>query len=138
VTKLVQSLEARLRVELLQRTTRRVTVTPEGAAYYQRTTRLLNELEDMEAGLTAAQTAPKGKLRVDVGGSIARLIIIPALPDFHTRYPEVQLDLGVTDRPVDLIGDSVDCVIRGGHLTDEALVARRIAELEFVTCETRP
>ncbi|HSV48245.1 MAG TPA: LysR family transcriptional regulator, partial [Ramlibacter sp.] len=110
VTKLVQHLEARLKVKLLNRTTRRVTVTPDGAAYYERTARLLNDLDDIEASMGNAQANPSGKVRVDVGTSIARLIIIPALPGFHARYPDIQLDLGVSDRPVDLISDNVDCV----------------------------
>ena len=133
VTKLVQHLEGRLRVKLLNRTTRRVTVTPDGAAYYERTTRLLNDLDDIEASMTNAQAKPSGRLRVDVGTSVARMIVIPALPGFCERYPEIQLDLGVSDRPVDLISDNVDCVIRGGELTEQSLVARRIANLSLVT-----
>lgn len=133
VTKLVQHLEARLKVKLLNRTTRRVTVTPDGAAYYERTSRLLNDLDDIEASMTNAQANPSGRLRVDVGSSIAREIVIPALPGFYERYPDIQLDLGVGDRPVDMISDNIDCVIRGGELLDQSLVARRIANLELVT-----
>jgi LysR family transcriptional regulator for bpeEF and oprC len=133
VTKLVQHLEGRLRVKLLNRTTRRVTVTPDGAAYYERTTRLLNDLDDIEASMTNAQANPSGRLRVDVGASVAYLIVIPALPSFYERYPDIQLDLGVSDRPVDLISDNIDCVIRGGELVEQSLVARRIANIELVT-----
>lgn len=133
VTKLVQHLESRLKVRLLNRTTRRVTVTPDGAAYYERTSRLLNDLDDIEASMTNAQANPSGRLRVDVGSSVARLIIIPALADFYRRYPEIQLDLGVSDRPVDLIGDNVDCVIRGGEILEQSLVARRIGNMALVT-----
>jgi LysR family transcriptional regulator, regulator for bpeEF and oprC len=133
VTRLVQHLEGRLKVKLLNRTTRRVTVTPDGAAYYERTARLLNDLDDIEASMTNAQAKPGGRLRVDVGAAMARLIVIPALPAFYERYPDIQLDLGVGDRPVDLISDNVDCVIRGGDLIDQTLVARRIANLELVT-----
>ena len=136
VTKLIQNLEAHLRVKLLNRTTRRVTVTPDGAAYYERITRLLGELEDIEAGLANAQASPKGRLRVDVGSTLARLILIPALPSFHARYPDIQLELGVTDRPVDLISDNVDCVIRGGALTDLSLVARLVGQFRFISCAT--
>lgn len=136
VTKLVQTLEGHLRVRLLHRTTRRVTVTPDGAAYYERTARLLNELEDIEAGMTNAQASPRGRLRIDIGGSPARLILIPALPEFHARYPDVQIDLGVSDRNVDLMSENIDCVIRGGEITDQSLVARRIGELPWVTCAT--
>ena len=136
VTKLIQSLESHLRVKLLNRTTRRVTVTPDGAAYYERLTRLMADLDELESSLADAQASPKGKLRVDVGGAAASLILIPALPKFHALYPDIQLELGVTDRPIDLISDNVDCVIRGGELTDLSLVARRVATLPFVTCAT--
>lgn len=137
VTRLVQRLEERLKVKLLNRTTRRVTVTPEGAAYYERTSRVLNDLDDIEASMTNAQANPSGRLRVDVGSSIARLVVIPALPDFFARYPDIQLELGVGDRPVDLVGESVDVVIRGGAITEQSLVARRIANLELVTVASR-
>jgi len=133
VTKLVQHLENRLKVRLLNRTTRRVTVTPDGAAYYERASRLLNDLDDMEASMTNAQTNPSGRLRVDVGTSTASLIVIPALPTFYERYPDIQLDLGVSDLPVNLISENVDCVIRGGDLQDQSLVARRIANLSLIT-----
>jgi LysR family transcriptional regulator, regulator for bpeEF and oprC len=133
VTKLVQHLEGRLRVRLLNRTTRRVTVTPDGAAYYERTVRLLNDLDDIEASMTNAQANPSGRLRVDVGTAIARLVVIPALPDFYARFPDIRLDLGVSDRPVDLIGDNVDCVIRGGDVLEQSLVARRIGNIPLIT-----
>jgi LysR family transcriptional regulator for bpeEF and oprC len=133
VTKLVQHLEARLKVKLLNRTTRRVTVTPDGAAYYERTARLLNDLDDIESSMTNAQASPSGRLRVDVGTSVARLIVIPALPDFYRRFPDIQLDLGVSDRPVDLISDNVDCVIRGGELLEQSLIARRVGNMALVT-----
>jgi len=136
VTKLVQHLEGRLKVRLLNRTTRRVTVTPDGAAYYERTARLLNDLDDIEASMSNAQATPSGRLRVDVGTSVARLVIIPALPEFYRRFPDIQLDLGVSDRPVDLISDNVDCVIRGGDLIEQSLVARRIGNLALITVAT--
>lgn len=126
VTKHVQALEERLRVKLLNRTTRRVTVTADGAAYYERTVRLLSDLDDIEASMTNARASPMGRLRVDVGTSVAQLLIIPHLADFQTRFPDIQLDLGVSDRTVDLIGDNVDCVIRGGELSDQSLVARHV------------
>lgn len=132
VTKLVQHLEARLKVKLLNRTTRRVTVTPDGAAYYERTVRVLNDLDDIEASMTNAQAKPSGRLRVDVGSSVAREIIIPALADFFRRFPDIQLDLGVSDRSVDLLADNVDCVLRGGELLDQSLVARRVANMPLI------
>ena len=133
VTKHVQGLEERLRVKLLNRTTRRVTVTPDGASYYERTIRLLIDLDDIEASMTTARSNPRGRLRVDVGASTAQLLILPNIGEFHTRFPDIQVDLGVSDRMVDLISDNVDCVIRGGELTDQSLVARRIGNFEFIT-----
>jgi len=133
VTKQIQALESRLRVKLLNRTTRRVTVTPDGAAYFERAARLLNDFDDMEASMTNAQANPTGRLRIDVGTSVARQIILPALASFCDRYPDIQVDLGVSDRTVDLISDNVDCVIRAGELNDQSLVARRIGTLHFVT-----
>jgi len=130
VTQLVQQLEARLRVRLLNRTTRRVAVTADGAAYYERVIRLLADLDDAETSLPGTATAaPRGRLRVDVPSPLARLVVVPALPDFHARYPDVELVLGASDRVVDLIGANVDCVVRGGELADTSLVARRLARL---------
>ncbi|WP_339529981.1 LysR family transcriptional regulator [Pseudomonas mucidolens] len=129
VTQLVQQLEARLRVKLLNRTTRKVKVTADGAVYYERVQSLLAALDDAETALSSAAAAPRGRLRVDVPSPLARFILIPALPDFQQRYPDIQLDLGVSDRHVSLIDESVDCVIRGGEITDTSLVARHIADL---------
>jgi LysR family transcriptional regulator, regulator for bpeEF and oprC len=134
VTKLIQTLEAHLGVKLLRRTTRRVTVTPEGALYHEHATRLIVELEEMDRLVAGARAQPKGLLRVDIGSSLANIVLIPLLADFRKRYPDIQLQLGVSDRPVDLISDGVDCVIRGGALADSSLVARRIADLDYVTC----
>lgn len=131
VTQLVQQLEARLRVRLLNRTTRKVNVTADGAVYYERVIRLLADLDDAETGLSSAATAPRGRLRVDVPSPLASMILVPALPDFHARYPDIQIDMGVSDRMVDVIGDNVDCVVRGGELTDLSLVARRVGDLQL-------
>ncbi len=133
VTKHVQALEDRLKVKLLNRTTRRVTVTTDGAAYYDRAVRVLADFDELEASMTQVRAAPRGQLRVDVGSAIARLLIIPHLAKFRQRFPDIQIDLGVSDRPVDLLGDNVDCVIRGGELTDQSLVARRVGNLEYIT-----
>lgn len=134
ITKLVQSLEAHVRTKLLNRTTRRVTVTPDGAAYYERVVRLIADVEELDASMTISQASLQGRLRVDVGTAAASLIIVPALPDFHARYPEIQIDLGVSDRVADLIAEGVDCVVRAGTITDQSLVARRIAEIHMMTC----
>jgi DNA-binding transcriptional LysR family regulator len=131
VTQLVQQLEARLRVRLLNRTTRKVNLTADGALYYERVLRLLADMEDAETSLSSASAAPSGRLRVDVPSPLARLVLIPALPAFHARYPDIQIDMGVSDRMVDVIGDQVDCIIRGGAIADLSLKARRVADLQM-------
>ena len=134
LSKQVQMLESHLQTKLLNRTTRRVSMTADGAAYYERVVRILADMDELEGSMTPSQASPKGRLRIDVSASIAMLCIIPALPDFHARYPDIQLDIGATDRPVDLAGESVDCVIRGGDINDQSLVARRIGQMAFITC----
>ena len=136
VTKLVQGLENHLRIKLLNRTTRRVSVTPDGSAYYERVVRLLGDLEDIESSVTHAKERPRGRLRIDAGAAVSNFIILPALPTFTAKYPEIHLEFGVSDRPVDLIGDNVDCVIRGGPLLEPSLVARHIGDLRWMTCAT--
>jgi LysR family transcriptional regulator for bpeEF and oprC len=136
LTKLVQALEAHLRVKLLQRTTRKVSVTPEGAVYYEKTLRLLKELDDVDTSFNAVQSRPRGQLRVDTGSSVANLLIIPALPEFFARYPDIRVDMSVSDRHVDMVGDNIDCVIRGGELTDMSLIGRHIGGASRVTCAT--
>lgn len=131
VTQLVQQLEARLRLKLLNRTTRKVNVTADGAVYYERIVRVLAELDDVETSLPNASAAPRGQLRIDVPSPLATMILVPALPQFHARYPEIQFDMGASDRMVDLIGENVDCVIRGGEIADQSLVARRVGELRL-------
>jgi LysR family transcriptional regulator for bpeEF and oprC len=134
LSKLIQGLEGHLRTKLLNRTTRRVTVTADGAAYYDRVVRILADLDELDSNMTLSQASPKGRLRIDISASLALLILIPALPQFHARYPDIQIDLGVTDRPVDLVGENVDCVVRAGEITDQSLIARRIGEFGFVFC----
>ncbi|MFS2124121.1 LysR family transcriptional regulator [Pseudomonas sp. Pseusp97] len=134
LSKLVQELEAHLGVRLLQRTTRRVTVTPEGQDYYAKATRVLRDLEDIDSTFNIARSRPRGQLRIDVGGSTARDVLVPLLPDFLARYPDIRIDLGVSDRSVDLVSDNVDCVIRGGALDASSLVARGIGQATMVTC----
>ncbi len=131
VTQLVQQLEARLRVKLLNRTTRQVRLTADGAVFYERAVRLLADLDDAETSLSGAAALPRGRLRVDVPSPFANLILVPALPAFHARYPDIQIDMGVSDRVVDLIGENVDCVVRGGEPTDQGLVARRVGDLRL-------
>jgi DNA-binding transcriptional LysR family regulator len=134
LTKQIQQLEAHLRAKLLNRTTRRVTVTMDGAAYYERANRLLGELDELDASMTLAQARPSGRLRVDCSSALAISVIIPELHGFHARYPDIQLDLGLSDRPADLAAENLDCAVRAGDLTDQSLIARRIGEMQLITC----
>lgn len=134
VTKLVQALELHLRVKLLNRTTRKVTLTQEGSVYYERMSRVLDQWLEVESEMAVSRSNPRGKIRVDMGSSIASLLIIPALPAFHARYPHVQIDIGANDRTADLASESIDCVIRAGELQDSSLIARPLGKLPFVTC----
>lgn len=134
VTKLVQALEKHLGVKLLQRTTRKVSVTAEGTLYYEKANALARELEEIDLGVGAAQKRPRGHLRVDMGSSIANWVVIPALPDFFARYPDIRIDVSISDRPVDMIGDNIDCAIRGGALPDSSLIGRQIGVGTWVTC----
>ncbi|WP_105510369.1 LysR family transcriptional regulator [Paraburkholderia sp. BL21I4N1] len=133
VSKWVKSLEDHLGVKLLERSTRSVNVTTDGAAYYERTRHLLSELDDIEATLGRDRASPRGALRVDSGGSTASGILIPALPGFCARYPDIQVQLSVTDRTADLIAENIDCAIRS-TANDPALVTQAIGTLRWVTC----
>lgn len=134
VTQLVQQLEAHLRVKLFNRTTRRVALTADGAAFHERAVRVLADLDDAETSLSDASTLPRGRLRVDVPSALAHVILIPALPVFMGRYPDIRIDLGASDRMVDVLGEQVDCVVQGGEPTQASMVARRIADLEVRIC----
>ena len=134
VSTLIQSLETSLSVKLLHRTTRHVSVTADGAAYYERCLRILSDVREAEESLSRTRLSPSGRLRVDAPTGLASEVIIPALPEFFALYPDIQLELGCSDRPVDLIEEGVDCAVRGGQLGDSNLIARRVGILHFVTC----
>lgn len=132
VTTVVKQIEERLGVRLLQRTTRTVRPTLDGEAYYRRCLAILDDVEDAEGALSGAE--PKGLLRIDAQGMLARHFLMPGLPDFFTRYPGIELTMSERDRWVDPVQEGVDCVLRYGELPDSDLVARRVAILERVTC----
>lgn len=136
VTRQVQALEKQLGVKLLHRTSRHLSVTEEGAAYYQGANKLLEQVGELESGVAGAAKAPRGKLRVEMPGSVAYHLVVPALPGFFALYPDVQLELSVGNRSVDLIAESVDCVIRVGPLMNDSLIARPLNSLPMVTCAT--
>lgn len=133
VTTAVQQLEARLGVRLLHRTTRKVTPSLDGLAYYRRCVSLLEDLAETEATLGAGHR-PAGRLRVSLPGRPARKVVIPALPTFCERYPDIELELMVNDRWADLVGEGVDCALRSGPLPDSSLVARRIGCMPEISC----
>jgi LysR family transcriptional regulator, regulator for bpeEF and oprC len=133
VTHTIKRLETRLGTELLRRTTRRVHATRDGEAYYNHCVRLLAEMDAVEADFREATVQPRGRLRIDVPTQMARLWLVPSLPAFFARYPQLELDIGTSDRFVDLLREGVDCVVRVGKLPDSGLVGRRIGTIEQLT-----
>ncbi|HEY4275256.1 MAG TPA: LysR substrate-binding domain-containing protein [Rhizomicrobium sp.] len=131
-TQVIRQLEERLGVRLLQRTTRMVRPTLDGEAYYRRTLAILDDIEDAEGAFRGA--APKGLLRVEVQGTIARHFLMPGLADFFARHPQIEIAMSESDRWVDVIREGVDCVLRYGALPDSDLVARTLAQLPRMTC----
>lgn len=131
VTDAVKQLEARLGVQLLQRTTRHVSPTLDGEAYYQRCLSILSDIEDAEGAFAGAK--PKGLLRVDVHGTLGRYFLLPSLPAFLEAYPDIEIHISEGDRYVDLIREGIDCVLRAGSLQDSDMIARRVAVLEEMT-----
>jgi DNA-binding transcriptional LysR family regulator len=132
VTHAIKRLEARLGAQLLQRTTRRVRATHDGETYYGHCLRLLADMDEVETDFREALVQPKGRLRVDLPATLARLLVIPALREFFARYPQIQLDIGTGDRFVDLVREGVDCVLRIGELGDSGMVGRRVGVLQQV------
>lgn len=128
----IQDLEARLGTRLLHRTTRKVAATQDGLTLYARSQRLVSDFEETESLFRQTIVSPAGKLRIDMPGRIGRLIVAPALPDFLARYPQIDIDMGVTDRAVDLVENSIDCVLRVGPLGDSGLIARFIGDLPLI------
>ena len=132
VSAAVQELESRVGARLLHRTTRKVSPTQDGTAFYERCLRVISDVEDTENLFRQTAAQPSGKLKIDVPGRIGRLIIAPALPEFLDLYPQIDIDLGVSDRAVNLIEDSIDCVLRVGALDDSGLIARPIGKLALI------
>ena len=128
VTDAVKGLEARLGVRLLQRTTRQVSPTLDGEAYYQRCVSLIADMEDAEGAFVGAK--PSGQVRVDVHGTLARHFLLPDLPRFRQRYPGIRLHLSEAHQPLDMIREGFDCILRAGELSDSPLIRRRLALLE--------
>jgi DNA-binding transcriptional LysR family regulator len=132
VTTVIRKLEERLGVRLLQRTTRTVRPTLDGEAYYRRCLSILDDIEDAEGAFSGAE--PKGLLRIDVQGTLARHFLMPGLPKFFECYPGIEISMSESDRWIDPVQEGVDCVLRYGDLPDSDLVARRVGTLERLTC----
>jgi len=128
VTDAVKALEARLGVRLLQRTTRQVSPTLDGEAYYQRCVNLIADLEEAEGAFAGIK--PSGLIRVDVHGTQARHFLLPGLPDFLAEYPGIRLHLAEAHQPLDMIREGFDCILRTGDLADSPLIQRRLALLK--------
>ncbi|MGF6976876.1 LysR family transcriptional regulator for bpeEF and oprC [Paraburkholderia sp. JPY465] len=134
VSRTIQALEEHVGVRLLNRSTRQVSVTEDGASFYERCVRILADVADAESSLSNKRENPAGTIRVDTSGTLARSLLLPALDDFYEQYPAIDVRLGLADRNIDLIQDGVDCVIRMGTLEESSLVAKRIGLARIVTC----
>ncbi|PVB61579.1 LysR family transcriptional regulator [Labrenzia sp. 011] len=131
-TEAVQRLEKALGSRLLERTTRHVAPTPDGETYYRRCVAILADLEEAEGALRGHE--PSGLLRVDAPGTLTRVFLLPHLSGFFERYPGITLQLGQSERLVDLVREGVDCVLRAGDPDDSGMIMRKLASLPEITC----
>lgn len=132
VSAAIQELEGRVGARLLHRTTRKVSPTQDGIAFYERCQQVISDVEDTENLFRETAAQPSGRLRIDVPARIGRLIIAPSLPEFLDLYPQIDIEVGVTDRAVNLVEDRVDCVLRVGPLNNSGLIARPIGKLPLI------
>lgn len=135
LTASIQKLEAYLGTQLLQRTTRSLSLTSDGADYFRHCLAILAAVDEAEAPFRAGDSArPQGRLRVELGGALGRNLVLPQLGVFHAAYPDVELVLNLSERLTDLVQDGIDCALRVGELQDSAFVGRRIGTMRFLTC----
>jgi DNA-binding transcriptional LysR family regulator len=134
VSKLVSRLEDRLGVRLLERSTRRLALTPEGETFLARARRIVADIDEAEAEVMQARGAPRGRLHINSGTAFGLHQLAPALADFLARYPEIDVDLSITDRYVDLIEEQADIAVRSGHVPEGPFIQRKIADLQRVIC----
>ncbi|WP_256930332.1 LysR family transcriptional regulator [Pseudomonas sp. D1HM] len=130
----IQSLESHLGIKLLHRTTRKVSPTTEGQAYYLRARALLDDMDDLEASVSLSRNIVRGRINVDMPPAVGLLLVVPALRDFIARYPQTHLDIGCSDRVVDLVEEGIDCSIRGGVVSDPNLVCKVIGRVQLALC----
>jgi len=133
-THAIKQLEKRLGARLLDRTTRQVAPTLDGQAFYERSKRVLAELEDAETSLSTHVTDPHGTLRLDLHGAHATMIILPRIAQFRERYPNIDVVISSGDRLVHLVREGIDCVVRAGQPRDSSLVVRKLADMEQIIC----
>jgi DNA-binding transcriptional LysR family regulator len=131
-TEVIKQLEIELGARLLERTTRHVTLTLEGNAFYERCLAILSDVEEAENAFRDAQ--PRGVLRIDAHGLLTRTFLLPRLPEFMARYPLLELTIGQGDRLVDLVREGVDCVLRAGEPADSGMIMRKLATIAEMTC----
>lgn len=134
VTTMIKNLETHLGTPLLRRSTRSLSLTDAGERYLHACTAILGSIANAENDVTAAIQTPRGRVRVDMPGVVGRAIVVPRLVEFEARYPDIEVVLGLSDRPADLIYEGIDCAIRSGDLADSTLVARSLGQLAWVTC----
>jgi len=134
VTNAVSALEASIGVRLLHRTTRRSSLTGEGELFYERAAQILADVVGAQNLFGGSGQVPKGRLRVDIPVGLAKPIIIPRLPEFTERYPDIEIILGVSDQPVDLLAEGVDCVVRVGELPASSMISRVVTHVPMVSC----
>jgi DNA-binding transcriptional LysR family regulator len=134
VSTAIRQLEAGLGTRLLQRTTRRVHMTPDGLTFYERSKHMLDEMEELQTLFRHGEAELSGRLRVDMPVAVARNIVIPQLPDFLRAHPRLQVELSSTDRRVDVVKEGFDCIVRLGRLDDSSLIARPLGRFSMVNC----
>ncbi len=130
----VAQLEKHLGTRLLHRTTRKVSVSPQGAIYLEHCRRILAEIDSADDQLRLARDRPQGKLRVDVPVAFGKYLLLPAIPQFTQRYPEISLEVRFNDRYVDMQAEGVDVAVRVGNLRSSELIAKRVSSSRLVTC----
>ncbi len=134
ISKAIARLETRLGLRLLNRTTRSLSLTEDGVALYERCRPILDDLNDVQASLMDGRERPKGRLRVSVPHIVCRYLLMPSLPMFTRSYPEIELDVDIEDRVVNLAADGVDVAIRSGQMADTSLIGRHLGDQHFVVC----
>ncbi|ENM5224610.1 LysR family transcriptional regulator [Pseudomonas aeruginosa] len=130
----IQGLESQLGIKLLHRTTRRVSPTTDGAAYYERARVLLDDLDELEASVAQSHSVVRGRVTIEMPSPVGNCLIIPSLPEFIARHPQIQLDIGCSERVVDLVHEGIDCAFRGGTVADQDLVSRPVGLMRFCLC----